>query len=380
MQVSFNTNPDLAVEGQLAGQDKVKTTPRSLALLPQITRVRFTAGSETDDTVLTVTDVETGKQWTVTGTGSATEATMLDNLMTAFLANYELSQEFTATEDGVDDFVLTARHTNREYTVTCTGGPSTTPPAVTNTQEAGGSGIPFGVLVAKGSTDLSFQAIDASTVLADIAGALYRTEANTFHSLENDNAADLDLTERGWHYPILEEGVIWVKVEDAVTPSSSVFVRRAQTAGAGTVGKFRGTAAGTAQVSTVAPTVNHQHYAFSFEFEGEQFDISYTATDATTAVADAIDGLYDNVVEQLTAAGIETVVVASESDTLLTLTVAAGREIKNLRNAAHGLDTEAVSCVVTQGAADVDTIDVSSICEYLTTAAADGLAMVKINK
>ena len=65
--------------------------------------------------------------------------------------------------------------------------------------------------------------------------------------------------------------------------------------------------------------------------------------------------------------------------TLLTLTMTSGSQITNVRNAAHGLDTEAVSTVIDVAtASDVDTLDISAIAEYESTAAAGALVLLKL--
>jgi hypothetical protein len=376
MQTVFNVNPDIAIEGQPHGSPR-QSRPRLLPYLAQIT-TGVIADSEAGTYTISIQDDVTLQVHTLAVTISgAVEATSLDEILAAWEANGKFNDLFTIVEDGVDTWTVTARHANRLYTITV-ANPGSMTTVIAITQGAGGAELEMGRFVAKGTGDDEFVALGATTVLANVLGILFRTDANHFHALENELPTDVDTLARGRHYPIMEKGRCWMIAEDAVTPASSVFARRALTSSAGDIGRVRGTAVGAAQVSTVAPTVNHQHYAISFDFEGQQFDIAYTATDETTAVADAIDGLFDNAVEQLTAAGIETVVVATESATLLTLTVAAGREITNLRNAAHGLDVEAVSTVVVQGAADVDTIDVSSIAEFETTAAAGGLVLLKL--
>ncbi len=380
MQTVFAVNTDIAQEGDLHGsQIHHRAKPRVLPWLPQITTGTI-GDSESGDWVISIVHDITGQVFTLTVTVSGTtEATTLNELVAAWEADGKFNDLFSIVEDGATVWTATARHANVSYTVTSVP-PGSMTDVITESQGHGGAGIAFGRFVVKGTADDEMAIPAATSVLANVLGVLYRTDANHFHALDNEQPTDVDVLDRGKHQSVLESGRVWMIAEDAVTPSSSVFLRRALTSSAGTVGRVRGTAAGaTAQVNTIVPTVNHQHYAFSFDFEGDQFDIAYTATDATTTVADAIDGLFDNVVEQLTAAGIETIVVATESDTLLTLTVAAGRQITNLRNAAHSLDTEAVSTVTTTTvASDLDSIDISAIAEFESTAAAGALVLLKL--
>ena len=176
------------------------------------------------------------------------------------------------------------------------------------------------------------------------------------------------------------------RVEEAVTPASTCYARRALTSSAGRLGGFRASPAGAAQVNTITPVVDHLNYGFTMTVRigdrNETFIALYNATDGTTAVADAIDGLYDAIVEQLgheTSATNGKGVSVTESDTALTLTTDAGVEVVLLENAVWNVDTEVASTVAVIGTADVDTIDVSSICEYETSAAQDGYARVYVN-
>jgi hypothetical protein len=361
-----------------------RTKPRTLPQLAQITQVRYTAGDETADGVLTIVDDDSGQSYTVTGTGSATEATFLDNMVAAVQGDGKVNDLFTVTEDGVDDLVLTARHRNRSYTITASGGPAVTTPAVSNLQTAGGGDLGFGLACAKGPSDGEIQALSATSVKADIAGVLFRTEGNHFHDLDDDSGADeLD---RGRTHAVLEQGRLWVAAEDAVSPTSKVYVRRAQTSSAGTVGAFRAGPDGSAQVSTVAPPADQTFYGLGLQLRDadghvRSFNVTYEPTDGTTAVADAIDGLFDAISDAIggaTAAANGLGVTVTESDTLLTFTTDAGVEIVDLTSSAWISDTEAAQSTVVIGTADVDTIDVSDLFEWETTTSAAGLAKLKV--
>ena len=377
MQTAYNVNQAIAVEGMPVGERECK--PGALPWLPQITQIRI-AASEVGDLVITVVDDLTQQSYDLTvAISGAVEATSLDEIKAAIEANGKFNDLFSVTEDGVDDALLTARHANRAYTVTTTP-PGSMTAVVSTTQSSGGSGLEMGRFVARGSNDGEIAAVDSSTVLADLAGMLFRTEANHFHALENELPSDVDTTRRGDHYAILERGRVMVKVEEAVTPASTPYMRRATTSGAGRVGGLRASPAGVATTTwTVVPTVDHGHYAFEFGFAGQSYVVEYSPTDVTTAVADAIDGLYDALNATLVDAGIDGLIATAETATLLTLTVDAGYELDYCRNAAFGLDTEAASVVVTETVEeDVDAIDVSSICEFETSAAADGFARLRV--
>lgn len=377
MQTSYVMNKSVAIEGMTVGERRSK--PRTLPWLPQITQVRFTAGGLTDDVVLTVVDDLTQQSYSITTTGSATEATMLDNLIAGVRANGKLNDLFSATEDGVDDLVLTARHANRSYTITCTGGPSATVPVVSDLQDAGGSKVDMGRMVVRGSEDGEFEAIGASAVLADIEGIVFRTDANHLHSLENDSASAVDQLDRGKVHSVLESGRVWVEVEEAVVPGDPVFCRRALTSGAGNLGGFRASPAGSTQVATITVVADHQNYVVEFSIDGERVSFSYNPSDGTTTTDDAVDGLEDAAAEILTARGITSVTASAASAAAsFTLTAEAGRQFDYVTVSSFGEDTEAVAGTVSVAAADVDAIDVSSIAQFETSASAGGLALLKL--
>ena len=374
MQTSFTVNPEIAVEGMPQGGARA-SRPATLPQLPQIATLLVTGGSETDDLVVVIVDDATQQSYTFTATGSATEATLATNVDTAFAAHPKLSDLFTldATSATDVDLEFTARHSNRAYTITATGGTSSsTAPATTIDQVAGGDGVEFGLLVERGPGDDEFDAPDASTVLADVLGALFRTEANHFHALENDTPTDVDAAERGRTYGIMREGNLWVKVEDAVDPSSTPYMRRAATSGAGRPGALRATPAGGQQLLTATPAaVDLDGYGFSFGYLGQHYAARYFG-DGTTTVAVACDGL---ALSLGTIAGL----TITDATTAVTVETAAGTELDYFSEDLSQDDTAAASVdLVETTAADVDAIDVSSICNFETTAAADGFALLRM--
>lgn len=338
----------------------------------QVTQIRFTAGDLTADTSFSVTDDATGQVYgPVVGTGNATEATMLDNAVAA-LELSELGRKlFTFTEDGVDDVVATARHANRAYTWEASGGSSATPPAVTITTAASGpERLPFG-FVAKGSAARSVTAIGASTELADLAGILHRNEARSLRQLPE--LAD-DGVERETLSIDRNFDQIAIPYEAGSEPGASVFLRRALTSGAGTVGVLRAAPAGSAQVSTYTPVADMLVYAFEYGYGGEHRTVIYRPTDGTTAVADAVDGLVAAANDDGPPAGV----TITDTETEVTITTAAGTQLDYLRNVAVSLDADTPAGAAALGAADIDTIDVSSIVEVLEVLDGLNLALCRV--
>lgn len=375
MQTSYSVNNSAAVAGMPVGDRE--TVARLLPLLPQITNLVLTNSSEAGDYVINVVDDATGQSYSATATISgATEATSLNEIGEAIAASGPLNNLFSYSDDNTLTGTLTARHPGRDYTITVTP-PGSMATTVTITQAAGGNDIGFGRLVARGDADGEIAELDATTTASEIVGLLFRTDGNHFHSLENDTPSAEDLLARGKYLSVMQRGRCWVTVEDAVTPASTPYVRRAQTSSAGTVGALRATAAGSTQVATITAIADHGHYAVQFGYAGQDYVFSYTPTDVTTSTDDAIDGLED------AAAGVVPTGVsasAASATATMTLTAAAGTSFDYVRNVGFALDAEAASTTVSVAAADVDTIDVSSICEFESTAAAGGLALLRMKK
>jgi len=382
MQTTYAMNVDLAVEGQAVGERKSR--PGCLPWTAQVNTITI-ANSEAGSLVITVVDDETQQTYTLTVTISgAVEATSLDEMVAAWRASGELNNLFSVVEDGATVMTLTARHANREYTITTTP-PGSMTAVVAEPTAAGGTGLEFGRFVAKGSNDGEIAALGATSELVNLFGVLFRTDGNHFHSLENDTPSAVDRSDVGRSYACMTEGRFMARVEEAVTPASTPYLRRALTSSAGRLGGLRASPAGSAQVNTIVPVVDHMQYGFQLVMRInnrlETFNAQYTATDATTTVADAIDGLYDSIVEQLgdaSSANNGKGVSVTESDTALTLTTDAGVEVYALENTVWDLDTEVATSVATIGTADVDAIDISDICEFETSAAQDGYARVRV--
>lgn len=353
---------------------KREARPKQLPKLPQIGTLTLTNSSEAGDLVITIVDDETGQSYSLTvAISGATEATSLDEMVAAWRANSTFNDLASVAEDGSLVLTYTARHGGRAYTVTVDPpGSMSVTPAIT--QVAGGTGLEFGRLVARGSTDDTFAAVGATTTVDQIAGALFRTDANHFHSLENDTPSAVDRCELGWTYPLMLRGRMLVKVEEAVTPDSIPYMRRALTSGAGRLGGFRASPAGSTQAATLTPVQNMLTYGVAYGYLGQDYVATYSPTDATTTVADAVAGLED-ALEQNNPTGVT---VSAGGTTEATITAAAGTQFDYVRNVSWNLDTEAASVVVVVAAADVDAIDVSSICEFEDSAAADGFATLRM--
>jgi hypothetical protein len=83
-----------------------------------------------------------------------------------------------------------------------------------------GEAVEFGIAVKRGSADDSFTRLEALT--DEIAGILVHQHAVDQRNLDPDNAEGVP---EDAHADLLVEGVINVKVEQAVTPDDDVYVR-----------------------------------------------------------------------------------------------------------------------------------------------------------
>lgn len=372
MQTNYAVNQSIGVEGMDAGGHR-RSVPRQLPWLPQVTTITIAAGAATDDFELTVTDDETAQSYALgTVTGDADESVLAAAIVAAIRAHGKINDLFsvvaTQAVSGSDVILtLTARHANRSYTLAGSGGTGAV--TIADTQEHGGSGLEFGRFVVRGSGDDEFAAPGASSVAGDIVGALFRTEANHLHSLENDSPSAVDLCERGKAYAIMQDGRMLVKVEEAVTPASTPYMRRALTSSAGRLGGFRESPAGSTQVATITAIANGGFYGIEFGYLGQKYTFAYPDVDGTTTTDAAIDGL-----ETQAALVVPTGVTASSASATatMTLTAAAGTQFDYVRSLND------LSTTVSVAAADVDAIDVSSICAFETSADADGLAVLRV--
>lgn len=375
MQTVYNVQYARGLEGFA---EQVHRSRRGLLpKLAQITTVTTANGAGSDDWVITFVDDETSQSYVLTVAGSATEATLASNAVAAFAVHDQLPLLFTAGFTSVSDVVgtFTAKHSNRTYTITATGGTGAN--TISITQAAGGSGINFGRFVRRDVSEAdpaSIEALDAAATLADLRGVVLRTDANSSRATETNDPTAEDLAPRGKDLELLTEGLFLAKVEEAVEPGDPVHLRRALTSGAGRLGGLRASPQGAAQVSTYTPTADMTTYSLEYGYLGQHYTLTYSPTDGTTSVADACDGI----VAAANDDGPPTGVAITDSTTAVTFTTAAGTKLDYLRNTGTNLDADTVTGVAAEGAADADTIDISSIASFESAASADGLALVRV--
>lgn len=244
MQIAYNVNNDVALEGARYGTDH-DYLPLSLPWLNQITDVVLavpTIGNMTID----VTHVKSGQTWSLTvALSSVVLATSLDEIVAAWEADGELRNLADISEDGTDTFTLDFRQGDQEYTFVFTmpGSMTATP---TNSQDSGGSGIELGRFVALSATSGEFRALTSTDVAANIAGVLPYSAGNHFRQDLNGDASAVDLCDRGRTYDIARRGGFYMVAEEPLAIGDSLFVRVANAA-AGTsegIGRVRNDADG----------------------------------------------------------------------------------------------------------------------------------------
>lgn len=375
MQTTYRVHHQFAVKGQRHGVD-FRSIPLQLPWLPQITTVTQAAGAAADALVITVVDDETQQSYSVSVSGSANEATLLANALAAIRAS-ELNKLFSVSGSGSDgnpySIVYTARHANRSYTISHSGGNGGAF-TVTATQAAGGSGLEFGTVVAYGGAG-EFRALQASDTLANIAGVLCRTDANHFHSLESDTPSAVDRCVRGKHYPIDERVWFWAQVEEAVTVGGPLFVRKAQTSSAGTVGALRASAAGGQQVWTVTPTPSENQFLLLVEWTPAGGEKQSVPLDAGEPDGSTTDTEICN--------GWRTAFAAAQADGLLAGWTAGGTTTFTLtgpagQSARVSSVGEGVAATAETTPADEDAIYIGSIARVEKAASAGQLALVRM--
>ena len=227
MQTQYKVNRDPAVEGMPYGLHR-DSAPYTLPVLAQVTDVVIADGSPAagEDWTLTFTDDEAQIDYSVDFQSGASLAASLDNAVAAAEADADVSSRFTFSENGVDTLTVTARNSGRAYTVSLSveAGSSATSTA-TITQASGGSPLPLGRMVARGSAQDTMRALAAGDTAPDVAGFLFRTDGNHFQEFDEPSTAVAEI-KRGRTMSVIEEGRFWVKTPDAVTDlTSSVYVR-----------------------------------------------------------------------------------------------------------------------------------------------------------
>lgn len=375
MQTTYEMHSPIGREGQLWGSDH-KSRKYKLPQRAQITELVIADASAAagEDWTVVAIDEDTGQRFTLEFESGASVADTLA-AMTAAASIGKFRDLFTATDDSTDTATWTAKTKGKTYSFETTtgGGSGTNTPSVTQTAiDYNGAGLPYGRAVVKTSTADEMAEIGASAAVSDICGVLYLTDANAFHSFENDSLSSSDACERDSMQRALRAGEFLALVEEAVTPSDPVYVRRALTSSAGRLGGFRASPAGGAQVVTATPSAtNLAAYGFSFGWRGRHYD-AYVTGDGTTTVAQACDGLIASL------GSIDGLTISDEA-THVEITTAAGEELDYMIESVQVGDVPAASVdLAVDTAADVDAIDASEIFEYMSAAAADELAVVKI--
>ena len=183
---------------------------------------------------------------------------------------------------------------------------------------------------------------------------------------------------------VLCRGTFLALVEEAVTPASRVWVRRALTSSAGRLGGFRDSPAGTAEVATITVIADQSHYAVkaSMVVNGQlrELEFEFHPTDATTTTDVAIDGLEAAAAAAIAAQGFTGFVTASAASAAatMTLTTLAGTVFEYVDGTAFNLDAAAEALEVVLTSTDADAIDCSAIFAYESSAAANELAVVRV--
>ena len=386
-QYTYAMQSPIGVEGQLWGEDHM-SRPYELPQRAQITTFTLADASPAAGEAWTIvaTDVDTGQTFTLSFESDTTVALTLAAL-TAAASLGQFRNLFSVTDDAATVATWTARNKGKVYSFTTTtgGGTGTNTPAVTTTAiNYDAAGLPFGRAVVRGTGDKEMAEISATSVVGDIIGVLFRTDANALHSFENDSLTAVDSCERALMQRVMCKGTFLALVEEAVTPASRVWVRRALTSGAGALGRFGDTPAGTAEVATITVVADAQVYAVkaSFQVNGvsRELEFSFAPTDGTTTTDIAIDGLEAAAAAAITAQGFTGLIAASAASAAatMTLTTLAGTVFDYVDGTAFNEDTPAEALTVVLTSTDADKIDASAIFSYESSAAANELAVVRI--
>lgn len=387
MQIAYAMNPPVGREGQLWGSDH-KSRPFILPQRAQTTTMTLADGGPAAGETWTIvaTEVDSGQTFALSWTSDTTVALTLA-AMTAAASIGKFRDLFTATDDAASVGTWVAKNKGVTYSFVgsvSTGGGTITPAVTVTAIDYTAAGLPFGRAVVRGTNPGEMAEISATSTARDIIGVLFLTDGNAFHSFDSDSLTAEDLCDRGSYQRVLHEGRFLALVEEAVTPASRVYVRRALTGGAGALGRFRDTAAGSTQVLTLTAVADHQLYSVRVDMliEGERRTLSfnYAPSDGTSTTDLAIDGLEPAAAAAITAQGFTGLVTASAASAAatMTLTAAAGTEFLVPDGPTFGEDTAAEAVTFSLAAADVDTIDCSEIFEYETAAGAGELAVVLI--
>lgn len=275
-------------------QGDVRARPFRNALLAQINTVTIAGfGADTDSVTLSITlpDGTVVQETTTRAAGvpvdDAAAVTALKDLVNARAA----LRGHVVAEDDADVLTLTFQHTNIEYTVetTVTGCTAT----VAETQAPGGSSIPIGRFVKRGTSVGHAPAVDTLDSTDDdtvLAGILLRSVAQ-YPNAESPLASANDVVPAGNMCDVAFEGeVLMLNTGDvAASAGGQVFVVVATTGG-DEVGEARADADGVVQVTTLTPGAGQNSVEVSVlvtitsgEHEGKSLLLSALADASMTA-------------------------------------------------------------------------------------------------
>lgn len=348
------------MDARIAGSPAELKTPTCRTMINPLQQqvTEFTVGGTEASDVYAITVIEPdGTTHTTTMTRTAEDN---DGIADALVANQPASLSgvgaFVKSDTNDVQFVAERAGELYDFSVTVPSGATLAESLITN---PAGTSIPLARFVVNGSGS----AVDgqrpcalpsASTVADDIRGIVMRP-LGQFVNGESELSDAEDAVTPGNLCDVAYDGAVNMLNggDVAAVEGDEVWVY-ISTSGGQQLGEAAAAADGTAQVSTIVPVVDQANYGFKLVVGGRTFIAQYNPSDGTTAVAVAIDGLYDSIVEQLggaTSAANGLGVTVTESDTELTFTTDAGVLITDLENTVWNADTEVASTVATLGAA-----------------------------
>jgi len=212
-QTSVTLNPAAAVPGLLADSGYKHVVTRINKEIAQVVTITIDNVVDSTDYVTTVN----GVTCTFTSDSTATEAEinagMLDSVNDSVWNGPDLSFDVTAAQ-GVTTATLTITADSAGTGFTATANTNVT--AVVTTQNSGD--VPFGVGVVQGSaSDLAHLPTATGQTLVGIT-CLDQTQPNQPSTGDHEYTA-------GSAMGIVEQGRVWVIVEDAVVAGGSVYIR-----------------------------------------------------------------------------------------------------------------------------------------------------------
>jgi hypothetical protein len=256
MQTSFTRST--YVNGQHADNRPRSVISRVNELLAQESRV---TNAGTTDGIYTFTI--TGEEGSFVGTYTASSDTTLE-ILQGIIDDLETQPDavalftFTAVDTGTDYARIVSKIPGRSYTVVVNADAGGTMAHVL-TQAAGGTDIPIGRAVVRGTTSKDAKLPNATSVSSDCLGIVRRgSDLLIYDSAE---ANTLDRVPPGGVMEPVEMGSIAVSgIETAWLDGEPVFVRRIASTSQD-LGALRNSSDGTAHVETLTPTAeNSTHF------------------------------------------------------------------------------------------------------------------------